>query len=177
MSTFAPKLAETLKRLGTETAFEVLAKAMTGWRSGYGVMCKRLITAVNRLVTICYSWTASFFQRACIDALEGLHDEVERLVEKFRKRRDFLVKGLNSIKNVTCQIPKGAFYAFLNISKIGMSCRPFSEYLVNEHGVATLCGVTFGEYGEDYLKLSYANLLKNIEIALERIAKAVLHIS
>lgn len=147
--------------------------AMTGWRAGYGVMNHRLITAVNRLVTNCYSHTTSFIQRACIEALQGPQDEVERMVEEFRKRRDFLVQGLNSINKISCQMPEGAFYVFPNISKIGMKCRPFSEYLLNEHGVATLCGVTFGEYGEGYLRLSYANSLENIEIALERIAKAV----
>ncbi len=149
--------------------------AMTGWRAGYGVMNPHLVKAVSRLITNCNSCTTTFVQKACIEALKGPQDEVARMVEEFRKRRDFFVQGLNAIKNISCKTPQGAFYVFPNISRLGMKCRPFAEYLLNEAGVACLCGVTFGEYGEGYLRFSYANSLENIERALERIRTAVEH--
>jgi aspartate aminotransferase len=137
------------------------------------VMNTHLVKAVSRLITNCNSCTTSFVQRACIEALQGPQDTVDHMIGEFRKRRDFFVNGLNSIKGISCRTPLGAFYVFPNISKTGMKSKALSEYLLNEAGVASLCGTAFGQYGEGYLRFSYANSMDNIQIALERIHKAV----
>ena len=95
------------------------------------------------------------------------------MVSEFRKRRDLIVNGLNEIPGISCRLPRGAFYAFPNITGLGMGCEDLADYLLNEAGVATLSGTGFGEYGEGYIRLSYANSLDNIEKALERIKTAV----
>ena len=150
--------------------------SMTGWRAGYGVANPSVIKAISRLITNCNSCTTTFVQKACVEALQGPQDAVDRMIEEFRKRRDVFVAGLNSIKGISCRTPLGAFYVFPNISKTGMKSKAMSEYLLNEAGVATLCGTAFGQYGEGYLRFSYANSMQNIEIALERINKAVSHL-
>ena len=147
--------------------------AMTGWRLGYGVMPLDLAQQVTRLQTNAVSCTASFIQRAGMAALTGPQDSVGVMVAEFKKRRDLIVEGLNSIKGITCRRPKGAFYVFPNITGTGKDSRFMDDYLLNEAGVAALSGTSFGAYGEGYLRFSYANSAANIEKALERIAKAV----
>ncbi|MCL4459235.1 MAG: pyridoxal phosphate-dependent aminotransferase [Chloroflexi bacterium] len=147
--------------------------AMTGWRLGYGVMPEGLAPHIARLMTNTVSCTASFTQRAGIEGLKGPQDEVERMVAEFRRRRDVIVEGLNSIPGITCRKPHGAFYVFPNVKGVGMSSRAFADYLLNEAGVAGLSGASFGEYGEGYIRLSYANSIENIEKAIDRIGKAV----
>lgn len=142
--------------------------AMTGWRLGYGVMPKELAVAVTRLMINSNSCTATFTQLAGLEALQGPQDEAERMVEEFRSRRDVIVAGLNSIEGVTCAMPEGAFYAFPDIRETGLSSREAADRLLNEAGVAVLSGTAFGSNGEGYLRLSYANSLANIELALQR---------
>ena len=146
--------------------------AMTGWRAGYGVCPKWLAPHIARLMTNSNSCTASFTQRACIDALTGPMDEVKRMLAEFKKRRDVIVKGLNEIPGFSCKTPKGAFYVFPNVKNTGLSSQELSDYLLNEAGVACLSGTCFGMHGEGYLRFSYANSVENIRKALERIKKA-----
>jgi len=94
-------------------------------------------------------------------------------VAEFKKRREIIVSGLNNIKGITCKKPRGAFYAFPNITGTRMDCRKLSDYLLNEAGVAVLPGTSFGKYGEGYLRLSFANSIENIKKALERISDAL----
>ncbi len=143
--------------------------AMTGWRAGYGVMPKSLSSMVEKLMTNSNSCTNSFVQRACIEALQGPQDSVDKMVSEFEKRRDFIVEGLNRIKGFSCKKPLGAFYVFPNITKTGMDSKKLSDYLLNEAGVAALSGTAFGANGQGYLRLSYANSIENIKKALERI--------
>jgi aspartate/methionine/tyrosine aminotransferase len=95
------------------------------------------------------------------------------MVAEFKKRREVIIPGLNDIEGITCKKPRGAFYAFPNITGTGMDCRRFSDYLLNNAGVAVLPGTSFGQYGEGYLRLSFANSVENIKKALDRIAEAV----
>jgi aspartate aminotransferase len=143
--------------------------AMTGWRLGYGVMPSDLADQVAKLQTNCNSCTASFTQVAGIEGIKGPQDEVDKMVSQFLKRRDIVVAGLNEIKNVTCLVPDGAFYAFPNISKFGLKSAEIADKILNEAGVAVLSGTSFGAYGEGYIRISYANSIPNINKALERL--------
>jgi aspartate aminotransferase len=143
--------------------------AMTGWRLGYGVMRPDLAESVTRLVTNSNSCTASFTQIAGIEALRGDQSSVDKMSAEFKRRRDAFVAGLNKIKGFSCRMPKGAFYAFPNITKTGWSSRKLADALLEQAGVACLSGTAFGEYGEGYLRFSVANSLENLNKALGRI--------
>jgi aspartate/methionine/tyrosine aminotransferase len=145
--------------------------AMTGWRMGYGVMPEWLVEAVNKLMVNSNSCTASFTQRAGIAALDGPQDEVDRMVAEFRRRRDAFCAGLNTLPGFRCRLPEGAFYAYPNIEATGMSSHELADRLLAEAGVACLAGTAFGEYGEGYLRFSYANSHENLMEAVERIRK------
>ncbi len=150
--------------------------AMTGWRIGYGVMNKELAPHIAKLMTNSNSCTATFTQKAGIEALVGPQTEVKNMVKEFKKRRDVIVKGLNLIPKVSCKTPQGAFYVFPNITKTGWDSKKLADYLLNEAGVAVLSGTSFGEFGEGYLRLSYANSIKNIEEGLKRMKEALVKI-
>ena len=143
--------------------------AMTGWRLGYGVMRPDLAVHISRLVINSNSCTASFTQVAGIEALRGDQSSVEKMSAEFKRRRDAFVVGLNRIKGFSCRMPKGAFYAFPNITKTGWSSRKLADALLEQAGVACLSGTAFGEYGEGYLRFSVANSLENLNKALARI--------
>jgi aspartate/methionine/tyrosine aminotransferase len=147
--------------------------AMTGWRLGYGVMPEALAIHVARLMTNSNSCTASFVQRAGLAALSGPQGPVSDMMAEFQHRRDAFVAGLNTIPGMRCAMPRGAFYAFPNVSAISSSSQELADYLLQEGGVASLAGRDFGEYGEGYIRFSYANSLANLNKALERIADCV----
>ena len=147
--------------------------AMTGWRLGYGVMPVALAEQITKLMVNSNSCTAGFTQQAGIAALEGPHNDVERMVNAFQKRRDVIVAGLNGIPGFRCANPAGAFYVFPNVEGTGVPSKDLAHYLLDKAGVAVLNGASFGAYGEGYLRLSYANSIENIERALERIKAAV----
>jgi len=149
------------------------AYAMTGWRLGYGIMNKELAKKVTDLMINSNSCVATFTQIAGIEALTGPQDAVDAMVEEFRKRREVIVNGLNGIKGITCKKSEGAFYAFPNIIGTGMTSKQLADYLLDEAGVAVLAGSSFGSCGEGYLRLSYANSITNLEIALERMWLAI----
>ncbi|MBI3667247.1 MAG: pyridoxal phosphate-dependent aminotransferase [Acidobacteria bacterium] len=147
--------------------------AMTGWRVGYGVMPEWLAQAVTRLMVNSNSCTASFTQRAALEAIRGPQESVTRMVEEFRRRRDVIVEGLNRIPGFRCAMPGGAFYAFPNITGIGISSQELADHLLFNAGVAGLSGASFGTFGEGYLRFSYAASLENINEALRRVEQAV----
>jgi len=147
--------------------------AMTGWRLGYGVMPKELADAVAKLQTNSNSCVAAFSQRAGIAALKGPMGPSEAMVAEFKRRRDVIVDGLNDIPGISCLRPHGAFYVFPNITETGFDCRTLAQKCMEEAGVAVLAGTAFGEYGEGYLRMSYANSVENIQKALASI-KAML---
>jgi len=147
--------------------------AMTGWRLGYAVVPPKLVDPIVRLITNSVSCTPPFIQYAGIEALTGPQDSIAKMVAEFKKRRDLIVDGLNQIPGISCVRPKGAFYVFPNVRKLGMDCRQLADYLLYEAGVALLPGTHFGKYGEGYLRLSYANSQENIKKALGKISAAV----
>jgi aspartate/methionine/tyrosine aminotransferase len=143
--------------------------AMTGWRLGYGVMPAPMAQVVAKLQTNATSCTATFSQHAGVAALRGDQSAVEGMVGEFRRRRDAIVDGLRRIPGISCVRPKGAFYVFPNITGTGFSSRALADRLLDEAGVACLSGTAFGEFGEGYLRFSYAASMESLEEALRRI--------
>ena len=151
--------------------------AMTGWRLGYAVMPEEMVEPVVRLIVNSVSCTPAFIQQAGIEALRGPQTSVASMVAEFKKRRDMIVDGLNKIAGISCLRPGGAFYVFPNVKKLDPDADRLADYLLQEAGVATLSGRAFGKFGNDYLRLSYATSLKNIEKALAKINNAVSKLS
>ena len=147
--------------------------AMTGWRLGYGLMPTTLVEAINRLMVNSVSCTSMAVQRAGLEALTGPQDSVVAMREAFRQRRDLMVAGLNAIPGISCVLPKGAFYAFPNITATGLTSKAFADRLLQEYGVAALAGTAFGAHGEGYLRLSTANSEEKLTEALSRMATMV----
>ena len=145
--------------------------AMTGWRLGYGIMNKELAEHMTMLMVNSASCAASITQYAAIEALTGPQDSVKEMVAAFRERRDYLIAALNNIKGIKCVNPLGAFYAFPDISSFGITSAEFAHRLLEEGGVAAAAGTAFGSFGEGFIRLSYANSLDNIKIAVDRIDK------
>ncbi len=144
------------------------AYAMTGWRLGYCVGPKDVIAKMGLLLETSVSCTTSFVQKGGVAALKGPQDSVAAMRAQFRKRRDAIVAGLNSVPNVSCVVPDGAFYAFPNITKTGMTSEQFAEHLLNDLGIAALPGTAFGPGGEGHVRFSYATSLETIEKAVAR---------
>ncbi len=147
--------------------------AMSGWRLGYGIMPEPLAQRVELLLTHAYGCTAEFTQVAAVEALRGPQDRVTVMVNEFRRRRDRVVAGLNAIPGITCREPQGAFYAFPNVSRLGLTADELAGRMLREAGVALLPGTAFGAYGEGYLRISYATSMENLERALDRIGEFV----
>ena len=147
--------------------------AMTGWRLGYGVMPAELAPHVARLQTNATSCTASATQIAGVEALRGPQDDVETMCRAFDERRKVIVEGLNDLPGVSCRTPKGAFYAFPNVKELGRKSKELETLFLEDAGVASLTGTSFGEYGEGYLRFSYANSVENIQEGLRRIRECI----
>jgi aspartate aminotransferase len=145
--------------------------AMTGWRMGYGVMPTWLVNAVTKLMVNSVSCVASFTQQAGIAALRGPQECVDAMVAEFRRRRDAICRGLNRIPGFRCTVPGGAFYAYANVEGTGMPSKEMADFLLEEAGVAGLNGGAFGDFGEGYIRFSYANSLENLMEAVARIEK------
>ncbi len=147
--------------------------AMTGWRLGYGIMPADLADQLAKLMVNSNSCTAAFTQMAALEGLKGPQEGVAERTAELKRRRDVIVDGINAIEGITCRRPLGAFYVFPNVTAMPMSADDFAEHLLQEYAVATLSGTAFGEYGDGYLRLSYAGSMESIKKGLERIAEAV----
>ncbi len=145
--------------------------AMTGWRIGYAVWPKTLVQHVTRLCINSHSCVNAATQYAGLEALTGSHNDICRMLEEFDQRRLMIHKELNSIPQFKCVMPGGAFYAFPNIKGTGLSSEEAQNLFLNEAGVATIAGTSFGNAGRGYLRFSYANSASNIMEALKRIRK------
>lgn len=143
--------------------------AMTGWRMGYGVWPNPLVEHVRRLATNCHSCVNAPTQWAGIAALEGPQDCVRDMTAAFDERRTFIASALNAIPGMRCVLPKGAFYAFPNVSGTGWNERTLAKALLEEAGIAVIAGTDFGDAGKGFLRLSSANSLENIARAVDRI--------
>ena len=144
--------------------------AMTGWRIGYGVMNREFAEKTELLMVNSNSCAAAFTQIAAKEALQGPQDSVDHMREAFRERRDYVVKALNDIDGITCANPRGTFYTFPDISSFGLDDTEFCHRLLEEGGVAAAWGTSFGSFGKGYMRLSCANSLENLKVAVERIA-------
>ncbi len=147
--------------------------AMTGWRMGWSIwpnseLGGRLYDKVRKLAVNCWSCVNAPSQFAGIAAIDGPQDDVEKMLAAFDRRRKVVVEGLNSLPGVTCVTPKGAFYAFPNVSATGRKAKVLAKDLLEEKGVALIGGPDFGILGEGYIRVSYANSEENILRALER---------
>jgi len=147
--------------------------AMTGWRMGYGILPEELVPHIVKLAVNSVSCAASFTQMAAVAALEGPKDEVEAMIAEFGIRRRLIADGLKSIPGVNCPEPEGAFYAFPSIKGTGLTSAEFEDRAMNQAGVALLSGSAFGEFGEGYVRLSYANSQDNIKQAIDKLDKMV----
>jgi aspartate/methionine/tyrosine aminotransferase len=143
--------------------------AMTGWRLGWALWPEGLFDAARKLAVNAWSCVNAPAQYAALAALTGPQDCVAEMVAEFDRRRHLVVEGLNALPGISCAVPKGAFYAFPNISGTGWSsAKKLATALLDEAGVATIGGPDFGIFGEGYIRLSYANSAENIARALER---------
>ena len=144
---------------------------MTGWRLGWSVWPNKIIEFANKLCVNDHSCATSISQYAGLEALRGPKDEVNKIIKEFEKRKIFIHKELNSLEKISCFKPGGAFYAFPNISKTGMSGSEFADLALNVHGVAIVSGSSFGNTANKFVRLSYANSIENIEKAIYRLSK------
>src|SRR5262249_49305056 len=142
--------------------------AMTGWRCGYAAVPDALVDPLVRFFVNSTSCVPPFVQLAGVAALEGPMDAVEAMLAGFRARRALVVEGLNALPGVSCRMPRGAFYAFPNVSRSGFNADELAQRLLDETGVAVLAGSAFGKVGADNLRVSYANSRENLARALER---------
>jgi aspartate aminotransferase len=145
--------------------------AMTGWRMGYGVWPEALFAAAERLAINCHSCVNAAAQFAGIAALTGPREPVARMVAAFAERREMIVEALNGLPGFGCARPGGAFYTFPNVTGTGLDARALQGRLLEEAGVATISGTSFGAFGEGYLRFSYANSREAIAEAIERIRR------
>jgi aspartate aminotransferase len=145
--------------------------AMTGWRMGYGVWPEALFAAAERLAINCHSCVNAAAQFAGIAALTGPRDPVAQMVAAFAERRRMVVAALNGLPGFRCARPGGAFYVFPNVTGTGLDARTLQGRLLEDAGVATIAGTSFGEFGEGYLRFSYANSREAIAEAIERIGR------
>jgi aspartate aminotransferase len=145
--------------------------AMTGWRLGYAVAPKELVGAMDLLVLNTFTCTAEFTQVAAIEALQDSTNAVDAMVAEYRKRRDLFVTELNKIPGFRCQIPDGAFYAWVNIEDTGLPAEEVARLLLEEAGVAGIAGAAFGPAGKNYLRFSLVSARNLLEQALERIER------
>tara|TARA_Y100000996_G_scaffold154978_1_gene119394 strand:- start:103 stop:1260 length:1158 start_codon:yes stop_codon:yes gene_type:complete len=143
---------------------------MTGWRLGWSVWPKKLYEHANKLCVNDHSCPNSISQYAGIEALKGPKEEVEKIKKEFQKRKEFIYFELNKLNNMTCFKPGGAFYAFPNVSKSGLNGQRFSDIALEEKGVALVPGKSFGETAENFIRLSYANSMENLEEAIYRLS-------
>ncbi len=142
--------------------------AMTGWRCGFAAVPEALVDPLVRFFVNSTSCVPPFVQLAGVAALSGPQDEPRAMIEEFRARREVVVEGLNELPGVSCRVPRGAFYAFPNVSEVPLSADVLADRLLQEAGVALLAGSAFGRHGTDNLRISYANSRENLALALER---------
>ena len=147
--------------------------AMTGWRLGFAVWPESIAATATRLAVNCHSCVNAPTQFAGIAALTGLQDAVGDMVAAFDERRRVIVPELNQVPGFRCVDPGGAFYAYPNIEGTGLDARTLQDKLLEEAGVATVAGTSFGDYGEGYIRFSYANSVENIREAIKRVKQCL----
>jgi len=159
------------------------AYAMTGWRIGYAAASAEIVALMSNIQSHTTSNPNSIAQYASVEALNGNQDDMVKMIEQFKLRRDYMVERINNINNLSCMKPEGAFYVMVNISnvlnktiegKVIKGSLDFSDLLLAKEKVAVIPGVAFGV--DNFIRLSYATSMENIKNGLDRIAKFVEHI-
>lgn len=145
------------------------AFAMTGWRLGAVIGPSYIIEKMRLLLETTSSCVPPFIQKAGIEAIEGDQSLQKKMYEEYEIRRDLIVNGINSISGLSCVVPGGAFYVFVNIKKTGMTSEEFCDYVLKDSGVAMLPGTSFGQFGEGFIRICYAVGQSDINDALKRI--------
>ncbi len=143
---------------------------MTGWRLGWSIWPKKLYEYANKLCVNDHSCPNSISQHAGIEALRGTKETIKDIKKEFHKRKNFVHSKLNELEKISCFEPGGAFYAFPNISKFGMSAQKFADIALEEKGVALVPGTSFGDSAENFVRISYANSMENLEKAIYRLS-------
>ena len=167
-SIFDKCLERTIISNGFSKAF-----AMTGWRLGAVIGPPNVIEKMRLLLETTSSCVPPFIQKAGIEAIEGEQTSQKNMYVEYEKRRDLIVNGINSIPELTCVAPGGAFYVFVNIKKTGMTSETFCEYVLEDSGVAMLPGTSFGQFGEGFIRICYAVGQDEINNAFEKIKKSI----
>ena len=162
------------------------AYAMTGWRIGFAAGPRELIRAMTDVQSQVTSNPSSIAQWAAVEALAGPQDEVAKMAAEFDRRRRLIVQGLNALPGIRCVMPKGAFYAFANVSglfgrrvpsgggapsKVLTGSADVTEFLLTQARVAVVPGIDFGS--DAHVRLSYATSAESISEGLERMASAL----
>ncbi|MEE8564155.1 MAG: pyridoxal phosphate-dependent aminotransferase [Atribacterota bacterium] len=146
--------------------------AMTGWRIGFASGNKSIIEKMAMLQENLVACVNASSQYAAIKAL-SIFNKTDKMIEIYRKKRNLIVDGLNSIRGISCYKPKGSFYVFLNVKKIGKNSETVAHEFLEKAKVVTIPGSTFGPHGEGYLRISYANSEENLREAIKRIKKYI----
>ena len=143
---------------------------MTGWRLGYSIWPSKIIEHANKLCVNNHSCPTSISQYAGLEAIKGPQIELKKIVLEFQKRKEFLHHKINKLDKISCFNPGGAFYAFPNISKTGLSGEEFCSLALEDKGVALVPGTSFGNKANEFVRISFANSLENIDEAIKRIS-------
>lgn len=147
--------------------------AMTGWRLGAVMGPAEMISKMGLLLETTSSCVSPFIQRAGIEALTGSQEPINKMIDEFRKRRDMIVDELNKLPEIRCLKPKGAFYVFPNIKETGLTSQEFADMMLDKAGVALCPGNYFGESGEGYVRLCYANSIVNIKEGIQKMSEVL----
>ncbi len=147
--------------------------SMTGWRIGYVMGPKKIISYINKIHQNCSTCATSFAQKGAVEAFEKGGEFTKKMVEEFKRRRDLVYNSLSKIEGIKLKKPKGAFYSFFNIEDLGITDKEFCDYILDEVGVVLVPGSSFGEFGKGFVRLSYTCSYKEVGEALLRIEKAV----
>lgn len=147
--------------------------AMTGWRVGYVVAHKAIVDEMEKLMEHMVSGVTAVAQRAALAALQGSQNCVSDMLTEYEQRRQIIHAGLNTIDGISCILPEATFYAFPNISSLGMTSWDLAKYLIKEHHVAVVPGSIFGQHGEGYLRVSFAADAATLKEGIARIKKGV----
>ena len=144
--------------------------AMTGWRAGYAIWPKAVVDYADRLAVNIHSCVNAPTQFAALAATTGPQACVDDMRHAFARRASLIHERLNQLDGISCPAPKGAFYAFANITGTGMASRDFQNTALESYGIALISGTSFGGLGEGYVRFSCANSDEAIAMAMDRLA-------
>lgn len=152
------------------------AFAMTGWRLGYVCASPDLLAGMLKIHQYTMLCAPTMAQMAALEAMKNGQGEVDRMIESYRQRRNYIVHAFKQI-GLSCHEPEGAFYVFPSVKSTGLSASEFAEQLLIQEKVAVVPGDVFGESGHGHIRCSYATSLEQLRRAMDRIGRFVLRLS